>query len=54
MTVSTEIKPGRNYLDDFFLVHGKDSEREHQWNLIILEIYPKRQPKSTCVSKHNF
>ena len=52
--VSTEIKPGRNYLDDFFLVHRKDSEQDHLWNLIISEVYPKGQPKSAHVSKHNF
>ena len=42
--VSTEIKPGRNYEDDFFTVHWEDSEQDHLWNLIILGVYPKRHP----------
>ena len=36
--VSTEIKPRRNYEDDFFTVHWKDSEQDHLWNLIILGV----------------
>ena len=54
-TVGTEIKPGRNYQDDFCTGRTLEGlQTRSSMKLNYFRSFSKKQPKSACVSKHNF